>query len=310
MMRHMTVSRLRRGFSLIELMVVISIIGLLASIVLVAVGMAKERARDAARLQELHQLDLAIQLYISDHPHAPYLGKGSGPDSPLCAAQQDLSAVPPLSACTAVSFAAPGTPGNVAWNLLMDDLKAYLPSPLTDPCGSGVGCGVGLIYVSPAAIERTCTPNCSQSVDEMNGSYQATSTYETQGGNGSSGNPDNPGNDASPTVKITSASYSTADDTYQISWSTANADSCTFIQSYYTETDFPPYFHEFYMPEPFNDPGNSLSSGTTIQSFPLSSKDIEKTYPDGGHMNFILQCFNQYGNDQDEVDNIEWGVNH
>lgn len=53
-----------RAFTLIELMVVISIISMLASVVLAAVKPMRAQARDIVRTQEVHQMDLAVQQYI------------------------------------------------------------------------------------------------------------------------------------------------------------------------------------------------------------------------------------------------------
>jgi len=55
-----------KGFTLIELLVVIAVIGLLASIVLVSLGPARGKARDAQRIQNLNQLSKALQLYYAD----------------------------------------------------------------------------------------------------------------------------------------------------------------------------------------------------------------------------------------------------
>jgi prepilin-type N-terminal cleavage/methylation domain-containing protein len=56
-------SQKKRGFTLIELMVVITIVGLLASVVLAAMTTARAKARDTTRVQMVKELQKAVELY-------------------------------------------------------------------------------------------------------------------------------------------------------------------------------------------------------------------------------------------------------
>lgn len=62
-----TRSRAAGGFTLIELMVVITIIALLASGVLTALALARAKARDARRTDDLYALMQGIELYHNDN---------------------------------------------------------------------------------------------------------------------------------------------------------------------------------------------------------------------------------------------------
>ncbi len=61
----------QKGFTLIELLVVIAIIGLLASVVLLALGSARQKSRDAKRLGDVRQLSSALELYFNDNNGYP-----------------------------------------------------------------------------------------------------------------------------------------------------------------------------------------------------------------------------------------------
>lgn len=61
----------QKGFTLIELLVVIAIIGLLASVVLLALSSARQKSRDAKRLADIRQLASALELYFNDNSRYP-----------------------------------------------------------------------------------------------------------------------------------------------------------------------------------------------------------------------------------------------
>ena len=68
----------KSGFTLIELLVVISIIGLLSSIVLASLSTARARARDTRRIEDLRQIQTALELYFSDYGKYPEPARGYG----------------------------------------------------------------------------------------------------------------------------------------------------------------------------------------------------------------------------------------
>jgi prepilin-type N-terminal cleavage/methylation domain-containing protein len=61
----------KRGFTLIELLVVIAIIGILASIVLASLDSARKKGRDARRIADLKEVQLALELYYDANGQYP-----------------------------------------------------------------------------------------------------------------------------------------------------------------------------------------------------------------------------------------------
>lgn len=75
-----------KAFTLIELLVVIAIIGVLTAIILPNMLGMRERARDTAKKNNLHQIKTALRLYYNDHNTYPASNAGAitgcGTDTP------------------------------------------------------------------------------------------------------------------------------------------------------------------------------------------------------------------------------------
>ena len=61
----------KNGFTLVELLVVIAVIGLLSVLSIVALGSANRKVRDAKRLADLQRIQVSLQFYFTQHNAFP-----------------------------------------------------------------------------------------------------------------------------------------------------------------------------------------------------------------------------------------------
>ncbi len=135
---YMSQSSASRGFTLIELLVVIAIIGILSSVVLASLNSGRLRSRDARRVSDLKQLQIALELYYSNCNVYP---------------------------TTLVTSAATGCPAGTT-------LGSFIGTIPTDPSTSVVyfyaGLGTGATcssYHLGAVMEANTAPGISQDAD-------------------------------------------------------------------------------------------------------------------------------------------------
>ncbi len=110
------------GFTLIELLVVIAIIGILASVVLASLSSARDKARDAARLSQLLEVQKALEMYYADNGTYP----AHGPNSMLgeigsALAPQYIGSIPldPTQGNTTAGYRYLRDNSNTAYSLLV-----------------------------------------------------------------------------------------------------------------------------------------------------------------------------------------------
>ena len=167
---------MQKGFTLIETMVVVSIIGMLSSTILAALNQTRVSGRDSARLQQARQIDLGVQLYIADMGHPPDLQGNCGKNVNLNGQN--------VSDCIAISTAGAGSENSTAWNLFRQDLAPYISQIPADPCGingctNSSGQRTGYRYYSPAAVRYYCSSNCND--DDDDDDYELEITNEDSG---------------------------------------------------------------------------------------------------------------------------------
>lgn len=75
-MKHLTKRNSIKGFTLLELIVVITIIGLIMGVLMVNFNNTRVRARDARRKAELDQISKALRMYYADYQSYPTHGTG------------------------------------------------------------------------------------------------------------------------------------------------------------------------------------------------------------------------------------------
>ncbi len=109
--------RAKRGFTVIELLIVISIIGILAAIILASMSAARAKGRDARRYRDIEEIHTAIELFIDNHGYAPDLGDANcripGADVNCFVAETDAA----------------------KWAILESQLSPYISQLSKDPCG-------------------------------------------------------------------------------------------------------------------------------------------------------------------------------
>lgn len=141
-------NRIKKGFTLVELLVVVSIIGILTTLVVANLNSARERARDANRKSDLRNIQTALRLYYNDIGNYPTSSSGNivGCDG-TCTWGSEWS-----NAGIVYMNTLPGDPlsdETYTYTYVDDDtytLSACLENASDDKCTTGASCSSGCKY--------------------------------------------------------------------------------------------------------------------------------------------------------------------
>ncbi len=141
----------RKGFTLVEMLIVIAIIGILASVVLVGLGPVQKKGRDARRISDLREVQTGLELSFNKNGSYPPSSDWTTLTNTLKAANIGVSNVPDdPRAGIHYLYASNGTSYVVAATLEDTNNAAFNQSILGQPiagmtftCGNPIYC-VGL----------------------------------------------------------------------------------------------------------------------------------------------------------------------
>lgn len=148
----------RKGFTLIEILIVVAIIAILASVVLVGLGPTQQQGRDARRISDLAEVQNGLQLYFNKCGYFPGAAQANA-----CGAYSANNTWAGMSgALTGSNLSIASVPNDPTSG------KAYL-------YGAAAG---GTSYTLGAILENTTNPALNTDIDgTSNGVACADPTY-------------------------------------------------------------------------------------------------------------------------------------
>lgn len=142
----------KKGFTLIELLVVIAIIGILSSVVLASLSTARQKSRDAKRISDIGQIQLALELFFDANQSYPSTTPGC-PGGAVCTTNANLEAAVSLLTNKGFLPQSPTPPAGPATNVYFYRALYTNATPATDECiGVGTAC---TSYFLAAPLERS-----------------------------------------------------------------------------------------------------------------------------------------------------------
>jgi len=142
-----------KGFTLIEILVVVAIIGILSSVILVGLNGARKQGRDARRIADLRQIQTGLELYFMSKSEYPPNSNWATLKSNLIGAGIGISNVPddPINGWSYGYCTPPGDSSQYTLGAYLEDIgNSALKQSITVKCNPPVQ-GLG-----------GANPDCSQ----------------------------------------------------------------------------------------------------------------------------------------------------
>lgn len=150
--------RQSRGFTLVELLIVIVVIAILATISIVAYNGVQARARDSARAHALQQMETALEAYYIDHGQYP-VSSGSTTINSSWSTTADSSWSVLASALQPYLASLPSDPIATPNQQVMYTSTAYDFAYFSNPAGSYCGIGANQMYIMVYRVEASAQIN-------------------------------------------------------------------------------------------------------------------------------------------------------
>ncbi|MBI5448719.1 type II secretion system protein GspG [Candidatus Gottesmanbacteria bacterium] len=135
---------MKKGFTLMEILVAISIIAILTAIGIVSYGSVNRRSRDTKRKSDVEQIRSAIEMYRTDNGYYPSTGAGSWTDMSNLSADLVATYMPSI----------PADPKDP------DYVYRYKATDVSG--GSYYGYCVSAYLEAETPASNSCTPDASQ----------------------------------------------------------------------------------------------------------------------------------------------------
>ncbi|GEM_PF-2075484 len=130
----------KKGFTLLEILVVLTIVGILSSIIIIGLASIQARGRDTRRIKDLSEVQHALEFYLSKFGSYPDASSWEQLRQILLSSQLDISVVPndPASGRTYGYCHSGGSPDRYVLGAYLEDqnnsnLSQYPPDSLF-PC--------------------------------------------------------------------------------------------------------------------------------------------------------------------------------